>query len=615
MVVAVEGLGLMLVELSVVEQRCHAVMEVLSAGAPVTEVAQRYGVSRKTVHAWVRRYREEGLPGLADRSHRPHRHPWQLDVEIEAVLCELRRAHPRWGPRRLVFELGRSGEARVPSLSTVYRVLKRHGLVQAKPRKRRREDYVRWERPGPMQLWQMDIMGSVMVVDGTELKLISGIDDHSRFCVIATVVPKATARAVCQAFVAALERYGVPEEVLTDNGKQFTGKYGRPRPAEVLFDRICRHNGITHLLTKIRSPTTTGKVERWHQSIQTDLLDDHGPFRDLDHAREVVEAWRTEYNTVRPHQALDMATPAERFHPAEQRAGLPLWRPPELALAATPPRPESDTTEPAPAMPDDEVASVWTTASERASSEAIEVERVVPASSNLGVGGQQFWLGRHLVGQTIRLWMDSTTVHLSHDGHHLKTVPSRLTSIDLNRLRAQGARPAGPPPARPAAAHLATGAPIEVDRTVNYSGCVSLAGVVLSVGAQWAGRRVTLRLEAQLAHVIIDGAVVRTLPLVLPPHQRARLQRARVAGPLPALDHRPPRVQRRVSTRGATQVIGQHIQVGLRHARRIVTIEIHETVLRVFDDHDEPITTVPRTSTKEVKRHKAYGHTDRSTTG
>jgi transposase InsO family protein len=88
-------------------------------------------------------------------------------------------------------------------------------------------------------------------------------------------VPRATSRAVCTAFLAALERFGVPEQVLTDNGIQFTGKYLRPRHTEVLFDQICRHNGIDHLLTKIRSPTTTGKIERWHQSIQTD----HGPQR------------------------------------------------------------------------------------------------------------------------------------------------------------------------------------------------------------------------------------------------------------------------------------------------------------------------------------------------
>lgn len=107
-----------------------------------------------------------------------------------------------------------------------------------------------------MQLWQLDIMGSVMITDPaasggvTEAKLISGIDDHSRYSVIATVVPRASARAVCTALITAMAEYGVPEEVLTDNGRQFTGRFGAPRPAEVLFERICRHDGITQRLTK-----------------------------------------------------------------------------------------------------------------------------------------------------------------------------------------------------------------------------------------------------------------------------------------------------------------------------------------------------------------------------
>jgi transposase InsO family protein len=334
----------MLVELSVVEQRYHAVMEVVSGGVPVVEVAERYGVSRKTVHAWLRRYRREGLPGLADRSHRPHHHPGQLAGEIEARVCELRRTHPRWGPRRLVHELRRLGVAPLPSRSTVYRVLVRHGLVSAIARKRRREDYRRWERPGPMQLWQLDIMGSVMIIDPTapggvtEAKLVSGIDDHSRYSVIGKVVPRASARAVCTAFMAAMAEYGVPEEVLSDNGRQFTGRFGAPRPAEVLFERICRHNGITPRLTKPRSPTTTGKIERWHRSIQDELLDPHGPFESLEAAQTAVDTWRTEYNTVRPHQSLDMATPAERFTPSRassvQCSGCgarPSWPPPAWA--------------------------------------------------------------------------------------------------------------------------------------------------------------------------------------------------------------------------------------------------------------------------------------------
>ncbi len=155
----------MLVELSVVEQRYHAVVEVLSAGAPVVEVAERYGVSRKTVHAWIRRYRTDGLAGLADRSHRPHHHPWQLAADVEAQICELRRSHPRWGPRRLGHELARAGVMPVPSRSSIYRALVRHHLITPQPRKRPRSDYRRWERPGPMQLWQLDIMGSVFIRD------------------------------------------------------------------------------------------------------------------------------------------------------------------------------------------------------------------------------------------------------------------------------------------------------------------------------------------------------------------------------------------------------------------------------------------------------------------
>ncbi len=109
----------MLWELSVSEQRYRAVLEVL-AGVPVTEVAGRYGVSRQSVHGWLGRYRGEGPPGLADRSHRVRAHPWQIPAELESAVCELRRAHPKWGPKRLVFEMGRRGHGTV-TRSTVYR--------------------------------------------------------------------------------------------------------------------------------------------------------------------------------------------------------------------------------------------------------------------------------------------------------------------------------------------------------------------------------------------------------------------------------------------------------------------------------------------------------------
>src|SRR5262249_51206280 len=130
----------MLVELSIMEQRYHAVMEVMS-GAPVTEVAGRYGVTRQAVHLWLGKYRREGLAGLPAHSHGPHCQPRQIHADIEALICQLRGAHPRWGQRRLAFELGKTGVTPVPSRSTIYRVLVRHGLVPARKRKRRRQDY------------------------------------------------------------------------------------------------------------------------------------------------------------------------------------------------------------------------------------------------------------------------------------------------------------------------------------------------------------------------------------------------------------------------------------------------------------------------------------------
>lgn len=244
---------------------------------------------------------------------------------------------------------------------------------------------------------------------------------------------------------------------------------------------------------------------------------------------------------------------------------------------------------------------------------AVHIDRVVPVSGNLGVCGQQFWLGTHRAGHTATLWIDTTTVHLAVDGVHLKTLPSRMTTTHLARLRADGASPAGPPPARAAANRLV--GPIEIHRTVNASGNVSVAGQYLNVGGQHAGRRIVLRLDDNLAHVIVDGARTRTTALTLTPAQRHRLRGAQIAGPPPAPDQRPARTQRRVSARGVTQVIGQRVPVGLRHAGRIVTIEIDETVLRVYDERgDTLINQIPRTSTKALARFKAYGvHRNRTT--
>jgi transposase InsO family protein len=185
-----------LVELGVVDQRHRAVLEVLD-GAPVVEVARRYGVSRQSVHAWLRRYANDGVMALVDRSSRPDGCPHQMAPVREAMVVGMRLAHPGWGPRTILSRLARDGVDPLPSRSGVYRALVRHGLVEVARRRRRREDYKRWERSRSMELWQMDLVGRFHLADGTELHALTGVDDHSRFCVSARLVARATARPVC----------------------------------------------------------------------------------------------------------------------------------------------------------------------------------------------------------------------------------------------------------------------------------------------------------------------------------------------------------------------------------------------------------------------------------
>jgi transposase InsO family protein len=301
----------MLVEMSVVEQRYQAVLAVIRDGVPIVQVAHRFDVSRQAVHRWLRRYEDQGLAGLVDRSHRPTRCSHQMDPTTEVWVLEARRRNPGWGPRRLVHEAARSGLVPVPSRSGVYRALRRAGLIDPEARRRRDRRFRRWERGGAMELWQMDVVGGVLLADGREAKILTGIDDHSRFVVCAGLMLRATSRAVCSHFAEAMRRHGVPQEILTDNGKVFTGRFGH-KDTEVLFDRICRENGIDHLLTAPRRPQTTGKIERFHRTLRQEFLTGR-VFQDMASAQHELDRWVRSYNIERPHSALSMATPASRF--------------------------------------------------------------------------------------------------------------------------------------------------------------------------------------------------------------------------------------------------------------------------------------------------------------
>ena len=308
------------------EQRYQAVLAVIGDGRSVKEVAGQWGVSRQTLHAWLARYEAEGLDGLADRSRRPRSCPHQLPAEVEALALELRRSRPYWGARRLARELGKRGVDPTPSESAVYRALVRAGVVEGRPRRRRREAWKRWERCAPNELWQLDVVGGFLLADGTSAKALTGIDDYSRFCVSARLMPRERTQPVCDAFADAMRRHGVPQQVLTDNGKVFTGRFAQP-PVEVLFDRICRENGIEHLLTQPRSPTTTGKIERFHRTLRTEF-DTTRVFRTIKIAQQALDEWVEDYNRRREHSSIGDVVPAQRFDVADEPARVPEQRRP-----------------------------------------------------------------------------------------------------------------------------------------------------------------------------------------------------------------------------------------------------------------------------------------------
>lgn len=216
----------------------------------------------------------------------------------------------------------------------------------------------------------------------------------------------------------------------------------------MLFEQICRQHGITARLTRPRSPTTTGKIERWHGTLRRELLDNAGPFTDLAAAQAAIDAWVHAYNHARPHQALAMATPASLFRPA----------PPQLPAAKPEKSPAAKT---APARP--VIVPV--------SAGAVEFHPVIARTGLVSVlpRVQRVKLGPERAGQLARIWADEHSVHILIGEAPDKTVASNLSPADLNELRLRGARPAGPPPAAASvrSGNLPAGAVIEASRTID----------------------------------------------------------------------------------------------------------------------------------------------------
>jgi transposase InsO family protein len=301
----------------------------------------------------------------------------------------------------IAHQLRRQGVDPVPSGMAIWRALVRHGLIEPRARRKVVPTYKRWERGRPMELWQLDVVGGVLLDDGTQAKILTGVDDHSRYCVAAGVMTRAIARAVCGVFAESLRTHGVPDEVLTDNGKVFTDRFGRQ--AEVLFDRICRENGIAHRLTAPRSPTTTGKIERFHRTLRVEFLSGR-VFDDLASAQSELDAWVLDYNTNRPHQGIGMRTPAERFF-AERDRPRPELDPHLVALTET-------------RSPDE-----WVT-------------RKVSVNGVIAVSWQQICVGRHREGRRVDVHVLSEILEVWDGNELLKTVKRDSKGV-VRKKRAQ----------------------------------------------------------------------------------------------------------------------------------------------------------------------------------
>jgi transposase InsO family protein len=362
-----------------------------------------------------------------------------MPPQVEARIAGMRRDHPGWGPSRILWELERAGVTPLPGRPAVYRALIRHGLVDPKKRRRRREDYRRWERGRAMQLWQMDVTGRVRLAGGQEVKIVTGIDDHCRFVVCAKVVAAAAARPVCLALAEALRRHGVPEQVLTDNGKVFTARSGRSR-GPVMFDRICADNGIWHLLTAPYSPTTTGKAERLHKTMRAEFFTPgDGMFPAVEELRAALDGWVSEDNTARPRQSCGGRRPIERF----RLAGRPVTPDDSAAQAA-----------PAKARP---AAAVKRPAG---------VSRWVNARGKISLAGFCYHVGAAYAGEPVEAVAARGLADILHAGVVVATHAQRVREDQADRApRAQAARRA-----RDATAGVI------VTRLAGAAGVVSFAG-------------------------------------------------------------------------------------------------------------------------------------------
>jgi len=300
-------------EISTVDQRRELVAFARKDGANIRELCRRFGISPPTAYKWLERYRQEGLDGLTDRSRRPKTSPWRTAPETEAKVLALRElSNNVWGGRTIKRTLENQGDTGVPAASTITEILRRYDRLTEVGAAEHRGAWQRFERPHPNDLWQADYKGHVPIDGGGRCHPLTVLDDHSRYNIVLAACPDERGETVRGHLRTAFGCYGLPFAILTDNGPPWGDPGGDPYTG---FSVWLMRLGIKVLHGRPYHPQTQGKEERFHRTLKAEVINGKS-FRDLADYQRAFDKWRPRYNHERPHQALDMATPADRYQPS-----------------------------------------------------------------------------------------------------------------------------------------------------------------------------------------------------------------------------------------------------------------------------------------------------------
>lgn len=274
----------------------------------LSQLALDFNISRKTAHKWVERYREQGEAGLLDHSRRPLQSPQETAPEEVAAVLALKQKYPYWGARKLHVLLSREKGEKVPSPSSVQRILKRNNQIQESPPAPKHSEVGRFQREVPNALWQMDFTAYFTLPSGQKVYPLPILDDCTRFCLSLGLYTDCSTKSALSGFREAAQPFGLPKQMLTDHGSSF----GTSRKYVSAFTAMMWALDIQHIQGRVAHPQTQGKTERFNRTLQSECLHRHN-YTTLEEWRSCVEEYRQLYNTVRPHESLDDATPASYY--------------------------------------------------------------------------------------------------------------------------------------------------------------------------------------------------------------------------------------------------------------------------------------------------------------